>query len=93
MVSSVSLAAGIAARLGESDVGEGCVLTPFRELIGALMWLAMMTRPDIANAVRAIARYCVHPRPRHWEAAREVLGHVKRTNSMGISFRKVARWT
>ena len=93
MVSSVSLAAGIAARLGEFDADDEHVLMPFRELIGALMWLAMTTRPDIANAVRAIARYCAHPRPRHWEAAREVLGHVKRTSSMGISFRKVARWT
>ena len=46
MVSSVSLAAGIAARLGEFDVDEEDVLMPFRELIGALMWLAMMTRLD-----------------------------------------------
>ena len=84
----VPLAASVAAKLGEFDVDEEDVLRPFRELIGALMWLAMMTRPDIANAVRAIARYCAHPKLRHWEAARDVLGYVKRTSSMGITFQR-----
>ena len=47
-----------------------------------------MTRPDIVNAVRAIARYCAHPKFRHWEAARDVLGYVRRTSWLGISFEK-----
>ena len=29
----------------------------FRELVGRLMWLANQTRPNIANAVRAVARH------------------------------------
>ena len=37
------------------DVDEPNVLFPFRELIGALLWIALLTRPDIANAVRAVA--------------------------------------
>ena len=83
---SVPLGVGVGVKLGEFDLCEEDVLEPFRALIGSLMWLAVMTRPDIANAVRAIARYCAHPKLRHWEAARDVLGYVRRTSSMGISF-------
>ena len=39
-------------RLWDFDVDEPNVLFPFRELIGALLWIALLTRPDIANAVR-----------------------------------------
>ena len=30
---------------------------PFREVVGILLWIANQTRPDIANAVRAVARF------------------------------------
>ena len=39
-------------RIWDLDVDEPIVLFPFRELIGALLWIALLTRPDIANAVR-----------------------------------------
>ena len=38
--------------LWDFDVDEPDVLFPFRELIGALLWIALLTRPDIANAAR-----------------------------------------
>ena len=44
-------------RLWDFDVDEPNVLFPFRELIGALLWIALLTRQDIANAVRAVVRY------------------------------------
>ena len=43
-------------RIWDLDV-EPIVLFPFRELIGALLWIALLSRPDIVNAVRAVARY------------------------------------
>ena len=43
-------------RLWDLDVDEPIVLFPFRELIGALLWIALLTRPDIANEVRAVAK-------------------------------------
>ena len=47
-----------------------------------------MTRPNIANAVRAVARYCSAPKLIHWKAARSILGYAMRTSSFGISFQK-----
>ena len=38
--------------------------------------------------MRAIARYCAHPKLRHGEAARDVLGSVRRTSWLGISLEK-----
>ena len=37
---------------------------PVREAFGSLMWLSTMTRPDITNAVRALARHAHEPTER-----------------------------
>ena len=72
-------------RLWDFDVDEPNVLLPIRELIGALLWIALLTRPDIANSVRAVARYCSAPKLIHWKAARSILGYALRTSYFGIS--------
>ena len=44
--------------LWDFDVDEPNVLFLFRGLIGALSWIALLTRPNMANSVKAVARYC-----------------------------------
>jgi len=39
---------------------------PYLSAIGALMYLANCTRPDIAFAVNLLARYSATPTRRHW---------------------------
>ena len=51
------------------DENEPDGVWPFRELVGSLMRLANQTRPDISNAVRAVARFAHTPKLKHWEAA------------------------
>ena len=75
-------------RLWDFDVNEPNVEFPFRKLIGSLLWIALLTRPDIANAVRALARYCSAPKLIHWKAALSILGYAVRTSSFGISFQR-----
>jgi hypothetical protein len=41
--------------------------------IGALMYLANNTRPDIAFIVNLLARYSVAPTMRHWNGVKDVL--------------------
>ena len=57
---------------------------PFRELVGILMWLSISTRPDIVNAVRAVARYCTAPRAIHWKAALGILEYINGTSEYRI---------
>ena len=52
-------------QLEEFDATEPADDWPFRELVGCLMWLTNQTRPYIANAVRAVARYTNSPREIH----------------------------
>ena len=59
----------VGLRLGEFDQEESEVEEPFRSLVGHLLWLANQTRPDLFNAVRAVARYSHSPKLVHWKAA------------------------
>ena len=75
-------------RIWDLDVDEPIVLFPFRELIGGLLRIAFLTRLDIENAVRAVARYCSAPKMIHWKAALGILGYAVRTSSFGITFQR-----
>ncbi|CAB1106941.1 unnamed protein product [Ectocarpus sp. CCAP 1310/34] len=78
----------VSVKLTDYDENEACADVPFRELVGSLMWLATQTRPDIANALRAVARYCASPKMVHWKAALGISGYVRRTSWMGITFER-----
>ena len=56
----------VGLKLEQFDADEPDVEEPFRSLVGHLMWLANQTRPDILNAVRAVARYLHAPKRLHW---------------------------
>ena len=47
-----------------------------------------MTRPDIANAARAVARYSHNPCERHWKAAVKILASLNSTRDLGITYKK-----
>ena len=58
---------------GTNPLEEGLKQTGlFRELVGCLIWLANQARPDIANAVRAVARDTNSPRKVLWKTAVDI---------------------
>ena len=59
---------------------------PYREPVGALMWTATMTRPDIACAVRAVARFCENPGSAHKKTVMKVLQYLLHTKEWGITY-------
>ena len=78
----------VGLKLEQFDADESDVEEPFRSLVGHLTWLANQTRPDILNAVRAVARYSHAPKRLHWQAAMHVLMYVRFTSSFGITFQR-----
>lgn len=59
---------------------------PYRQLIGALMFLTVCTRFDIAFAVGYLSRYLDKYTRKHWNAALRVLRYLKGTSNYGIKF-------
>ena len=78
----------VGLKLEQFDADEPDVEESFRSLVGHLMWLVNQTRPDILNAVRAVARYSRTPKRLHWQAAMHVLMYVRFTSSFGITFQR-----
>jgi hypothetical protein len=58
----------------------------YRELVGSLMYLAVYTRPDLAQAVYQLARYMSAPTAQHWEYGKHVLRYLKGTVGYGIVY-------
>ena len=70
----------------DSEPGGNQEFPKYRALVGSLMWLSVMTRPDIANALRACARHSHNPSPHHWKALLQVAAYVNATKEMGLRF-------
>ena len=74
------------ADLGPKQDDESGGDWPVREAIGSLMWLSTMTRPDITNALRAVARYALEPTERLWQAIMKILSYLNGTKRLGITY-------
>ena len=59
---------------------------PVREAVGSLMWLLNISRPDITNAVRAVACYAHEPTERLWQAITKILPYLNGTKSLDITY-------
>lgn len=61
---------------------------PYRELIGCLMYLSHMTRPDICFPVCLLSRFNHNPGEKHWTAAKRILRYLKGTKDKKLTFIK-----
>lgn len=59
---------------------------PYRELVGSLMYLAVVSRPDIAYAVSALSQFMSSWNTTHWTAGKEVLRYLKSTPKLGLKY-------
>lgn len=59
---------------------------PYLGAIGALMYLANNTRPDIAFAVNLLARFSSAPMTRHWNGIKHIFRYLRGTIDFGLFF-------
>ena len=59
--------------------------TPYRQLIGCLLYLTH-TRPDISYAVSMASRYMDPPHEIHWRVAKRILNFVQGIITHGIFY-------
>ena len=82
------LPASQSADLGPRTNDEPVCDKPVRVAVGKLTWLGGMTRSDIANAVRAVARHAHDPVERHWRAVRKIIADLNKTKDLELMFVK-----
>ena len=77
---------------GERNDAEGAAECPgnipYKELLGALLWLSQGTRPDITYAVSQCAKFAQKPRMAHWWALKRILRYLKGTADYGIHYQR-----
>jgi hypothetical protein len=60
--------------------------TPYRSIIGSLLYAGRGTRPDIAFGVSLLSRFNQAPGPKHWKAAKKLLRYLLSTPTMGLNY-------
>ena len=68
---------------GEKEVGN----VPYCEAVGALMFVAIVSRPDIAYAVNSVTKFLNKHGQIHWRAVKRIIAYLKGTSEFGIEFR------
>ncbi|KAM1230532.1 hypothetical protein ACFX2G_041574 [Malus domestica] len=59
---------------------------PYLSAIGALLYLAQCTRPDISFDVNLLARYSNAPTRRHWIGVKDIFHSLKGTTDLGLFY-------
>jgi Reverse transcriptase (RNA-dependent DNA polymerase)/gag-polypeptide of LTR copia-type/GAG-pre-integrase domain/Integrase core domain len=88
-VRSPMLASFSEKRAATNDETAVMLNIPYREAIGALMFLSVRTRPDIAVAVATLAMHVQQPLPEHWDGVKRIMRYLQGTSGHGLTFNQV----
>lgn len=71
-----------------ADDTEHVDATEYRSAVGALIYAATGTRPDIANAVGNVSKFMEKPQKAHWDAVKRILRYLNGTRDVGLFYTK-----
>lgn len=70
----------------EQEKGSKQMLSEYQSIVGALMYVAISTRPDIMHSVCAVSKYVCNPGTAHMIAAKRVLRYLQGTTEIGLNY-------
>ncbi|KAJ9557645.1 hypothetical protein OSB04_012259 [Centaurea solstitialis] len=72
-------------KLGANS-GRAVAQLEYAGAIGSMMYAMHCTRPDIAFAVSKLSQHTINPGVEHWKAVSRVLGYLKRTSKLEMTY-------
>ena len=60
----------------------------YQSAVGSLLYLSIVTRPDITYAVSNVAKFCAKPMKQHWVAVKRIFRYLKGTQKYGLLYSK-----
>ena len=58
----------------------------YQSMVGSLFYVAMGTRPDIAQAVGAVSKFYRNGREAHKTAVKSIFGYLKKTKNLALKY-------
>ena len=59
---------------------------PYAQLLGGLLWVMLVTRPDLSFAVVRLAQFAACPGKTHWSALKRVLAYLVTTKGWALTY-------
>ena len=85
----VSTPADLSVKLKKDDgVSKEVNSVTYQSIVGSLLYAAIATRPDIAQAVGVVAKFSAKPTEAHLTAAKRILRYLKGTLNIAIKYQK-----
>ena len=81
-----STPADVNVKVSKNTVSDEPVNFPYREAVGALLFLSSISRPDIAYAVNVVSRYVNNAGPSHVTAVKRILRYLINSKDMCIVY-------
>lgn len=83
---SCSTPADVNVHLSKNTCNDKPISFPYREAVGALLFLSLVSRPDIAYAVNVVSRYVNDPGPSHVTAVKRIFRYLIHSKDLSIVY-------
>lgn len=85
----VATPADVNVKLKKSDgVSKPVHQHTYQSMVGSLLYAAMATRPDIAQAVSAVSKFNANPDAAHLTAVKRILRYLKGTANLALKYER-----